>query len=87
MEKPYVIDPNEFGECDYSTVSLTYYADDVLTYDEDDEIVVDRDDIVGNDAVNHFGEYEADSVFVRNDARKCDYEILYDQRNYHDIFK
>lgn len=86
VEKPYVIAPEEFGECDYSTVSLTYYADDVLTYDEDDEIVVDRDDIVGNDAVNHFGEYEEDSVFVRNDARKCDYEILYDQRNYHDIY-
>ena len=87
VERPYVIAPEEFGECDYSTVSLTYYADDVLTYEEDDEIVVDRDDIVGNDAVNHFGEYEEDSVFVRNDARKCDYEILYDQRNYHDIFK
>lgn len=86
VEKPYVITPDEFGDCDYSTVSLTYYADDVLTYEDDDEVIDDRDEIVGNDVVNHFGEYEDDSVFVRNDAKKCDYEILYDQRNYHDIY-
>lgn len=86
VERPYVISPSEFGDCDYSTVSLTYYADDVLTYESDDEIVENRDEIVGNDATDHFGEYEEDSVFVRNDAKKCDYEILYDQRNYHDIY-
>lgn len=86
VERPYVITPGEFGECGYGTVSLTYYADDVLTYEEDDELIDNRDEIVGNDAVNHFGEYEDDSVFVRNDAKKCDYEILYDQRNYHDIY-
>lgn len=86
VEKPYVITPDEFGDCGYSTVSLTYYADDVLTYEDDDELIDNRDEIVGNDATNHFGEYEDDSVFVRNDAKKCDYEILYDQRNYHDIY-
>ncbi len=86
VEKPYVITPDEFGECDYSTVSLTYFADDVLVYESDDEVIENRDEIVGNDATNHFGEYEDDSVFVRNDAKKCDYEILYDQRNYHDIY-
>ena len=86
MERPYIITPEDFGEYGYSTVSLTYYADDVLTYEDDDELIDNRDEIVGDDAVNHFGEYEDDSVFVRNDAKKCDYEILYDQRNYHDIY-
>jgi hypothetical protein len=86
VERPYIITPEDFGECGYSTVSLTYYADDVLTYEDDDELIDNRDEIVGDDAVNHFGEYEDDSVFVRNDAKKCDYEILYDQRNYHDIY-
>ena len=32
-----------------------------------------------------FGEYEDDAVFVRNDAHKTDYEILYDPRNYSDV--
>lgn len=83
MNKPYVIPPEIFGEEDsYDTVSLTYYADGVLTDDMDDPIE-NVDDIVGEDSLNHFGEYEEDSVFVRNDGLKCDYEILFDSRNYY----
>lgn len=79
MEKPYVIPPEEFGELDgYNTVTLFYYADGIIG-DESDEIV----DIGLDDIESHFGEYEADSVFVRDDAHKCDYEILKDLDNYH----
>ena len=81
-EKPYVITPEEFGElADYQTISLTYWHDAVLT-DDYDEIIDNPDDIVGEDFADHFGEYEDDSVFVRNDARKTDYEILLDNRDY-----
>ena len=41
-----------------------------------------RDDVVGMESLTHFGEYEDDSVFVRNDRLKCDYEILMDERTY-----
>ena len=85
--KPYVISPDEFGEMedeDYDKVSFTYYADGVLA-DEYDEIVENIDEIIGEESLTHFGEYEDDSVFVRNDKLKCDYEILLDQRNYSDI--
>ncbi len=81
---PYVISPDEFGEFEeYEKISLTYYADGVLA-DDNDEIVDDVEDIVG-DALNHFGEYEDDSVFVRCDERKCDYEILLDQRTFAEV--
>lgn len=87
VEKPYVISPDEFGEFEeYEKISLTYYADEVLA-DENDEEVDDVDEIVGEESLNHFGEYEDDSVFVRNDRLKCDYEILLDQRNYSDVAK
>lgn len=43
--------------------------------------------LLGGDSLEHFGEYEDDSVYVRNDAKKCDYEILLDQRNYQEIFE
>ena len=87
VEKPYVISPEEFGEFEeYEKISLTYYADEVLA-DENDEEVDDVDEIVGKESLNHFGEYEDDSVFVRNDRLKCDYEILLDQRNYSDVVK
>ena len=84
---PYVIPPEEFGEFDdYEEIGLTYYADQVLT-DDDDELVEDIEDTVGFDSLNHFGEYEDDSVFVRNDRLKCDYEILLDHRKYSDVVK
>lgn len=83
VDAPYVISPDEFGELDYEMISLTYYANGVLTddYDEpmdDGEI----DETVGHESLCHFGEYEDDSVFVRNEMLKRDYEILRDLRDY-----
>lgn len=82
---PYVISPEEFGELDdYDTDSLTYYEDGVLTNDMD-EPIDNIDDIVGKESLERFGEYEDDSVFVRNDRLKCDYEILKDYRKYSEV--
>lgn len=82
VEKPYVIPPEEFGELEgYRTQTLYYHADGVLT-DDQNEIVEDADDVVGEDFSEHYGEYEEDSVCVRNDAKRTDYEILYDASAY-----
>lgn len=86
-DKPYTISPEEFGEMyDYEKISLTYYADGVLA-DDDDELVDDIEEVVGAESLTKFGEYEDDSVFVRNDRLKCDYEILLDQRKYSDVIQ
>ena len=83
----YVISPEEFGNrSDYDSISFTYYADGVLA-DEYDEIVTDVENTIGIDSLNHFGEYEEDSVFVRNDIKKCDYEILLDESIYTGVIK
>ena len=79
---PYVIAPYDFGEIDgYHMIELTYYADDVL---EDDSycIVNDRDELIGRKALNTFGEYEEDAVFVRNERLRTDFQILRDYRTY-----
>lgn len=86
MDRPHIIEPEEFGECDYEEVSLTHYADGVLT-DEQDNPIEDVDGIVGEDYAEHFGEYEDNSVFVRNDRLQTDFEILADQRNFSDLNK
>ena len=83
-DKPYVIEPAEFGECDgYQETTLHYYTDGILT-DEDDNVIDNVDEIVGVESLSHFGEYEPDSVYVRNDTKKTDYEILMDYRDYYD---
>ncbi len=85
--KPYVIPPEEFGELeDYDRVSLTWYADSFLT-DENDCLIEDVEGIVGFESLTHFGEHEDNSVFVRNERLKCDYEILLDTRKYEDVLK
>jgi hypothetical protein len=84
---PYVISPEEFGEFDgYDTVSLTYYADGVLT-DDDENVIENVSKLVCVDFASHFGEYEDDSVFVRNDEMMTDYEILRDMRKYSELKK
>ena len=83
-DRPYVIDPWDFGgEEGYDTVTLNYYADDVLT-DSDNNVIEDEDidDFVGKDFAEHFGEYEKDCVCVRNDRLKIDYEICRDLIEY-----
>lgn len=85
MERPYVISPEDFGEMyGYRTISLMYFEDGVLT-DDRYEPVEDADNLIGLESLEHFGDYEDDSVFVRNDKRKTDYEILKDPRNYADL--
>lgn len=85
MGKPYVISPDDFDENDYTTESLTYYADGVLT-DMYDNIIEDVEGTVGVDSLSHFGEFEDDSVFVRNDEAEIDYEILRDLDKYYDKY-
>lgn len=87
VRKPYVISPAEFAENDdYEAYSLTYYADGVLA-DEQGNPIENIDDMVGRDSLNHFGEYEDYSVHVRNEAMKCDFEILRDLDKYSDAFR
>lgn len=82
--EPYVISPDEFDEIGYEAVTLTLYADGVLA-DEMDNIIEDPDRMVGSDIESHFGEYQDDTVFVRNDEQETDYEICRDERNFSDV--
>lgn len=85
MVRPYVISPGEVGECDYPVMSLTYYEGDGTLTNDYDEIITNVDELVGEDFADHFGEYEDDSVFVRNEEQEVDYEILKDYRSYSEI--
>lgn len=83
--QPYVIAPEEYGDReDFDTKSWTYYSDFVLV-DEEGEIVVDPESIIG-DALAHFGDYEDDSVYVRNEETECDYEILKHEKTFSEVY-
>lgn len=85
LMKPYVIEPDELGELEgYEVETLVYYSDGILTNDIDERID-DIDDVVGEESLTHFGEYEEDTVCVRNDRLKLDFEICRDLRSYSDV--
>lgn len=87
MDEPVVITPEEFSDLEYegyATETLTLYADGVLT-DFLDNVIENVDDVVGEESLERFGEYEQDTVFVRNDHLMTGYEIQRDNRTYAEV--
>lgn len=81
-DRPYIISPEEFGELeDYEQIDLTFFSDQIVA-DDELEIVEDLDRVIGFESLNHFGEYSENTIFVRNDRLKCDYEVNTDERTY-----
>lgn len=85
LNRPYVITPEQYEDnVNYTKVSLTWYSDEVL--EDDWGNVLDPDDVIGRDALTTFGQYEDDSVFVRDDDEQVDYEVLRDTRSYEETY-
>lgn len=86
MDMPYLISPEEYADGDYEAASLWYFADGVLT-DEQYNVIEDIEETVGEESLNHFGDYpdDPDTVYVRNDYLEVDYEICRDERFYSEI--
>ena len=81
----YLISPDEFGEDEnYKIVGLSLFSDGVLADDHGD--IMDVNSTVGKDALNHFGDYEDNAVFVRNDDIKTDFEVLLEARKYSEVY-
>ena len=87
-ESTYYISIDEYGELyDHETYNLIMYADGILV-DEDDEIVDDPSSLLGKDIYDRLrngNATESDSYFIRNDAKKCDYEVSLSAITYREI--
>ncbi len=82
--RPYIISPEEFSDSEYDVETLHYYRDGVVA-DDDNNIIKDVKSTIGDEALNTFGVYEDDVVYVRNDEIKIDFEILLEQDEYTNI--
>lgn len=82
--RPYIIPPEEFAYGDNSFETLHYYTDGVLA-DDDGNVIKNVKDTVGDDALNSFGQYEDNAVFVRDEVNHIDYEILLEPDAYADV--
>lgn len=83
----YVITPDEFGEVEtYNKIELNYFADGVVA-DDDGQIITDIAGVLGDGALERFGEYEENALHVRNDRLKSYFEVLKDKRMYDEVFE
>lgn len=79
-----VISPEDYGlmeEEGFESEELMYYADGILV-NENDEIIENPDSLVGSNFKDHFGDYEDDSVYIRNFTDKIDFCILKSMKTY-----
>lgn len=84
-EVAYVIDRDEYINSEYDCKSLMYYRDDVLIYEDTNKKVEDADTLLGTDFKSKFGEEDDNTVYVRNDEVKMDFEIFRDVRTYKEV--
>lgn len=84
---PYVITPEDFSSSPpgYNAQPLNYFTDGILA--DDWGAILDLDETIGDDAVNHFGEYVDDIVYIRNERNEIDYEVTKDPRTYQDMLR
>lgn len=86
--EPQIIPPESFGlEDDYDRITYFWYMDEVLCDEKDNPIKGDITYIVGKDFMNHYGEYEDDAVYIKNDALKLYIEVLKEFQTYEDYRK
>lgn len=86
-DTPYVISPEEFDDDeDFDVVTLLYFEDGVVT-DEQYNSIDNYDKYIGEESLEHFGDYpdDEDTVFVRNESTKTNYEILRQPGRFSDI--
>ena len=88
-DTPYEISSDEFGEFDdYECITLTYFLDEVLV-DDQYQILDDPIELVGDiSSIEHdIGEFAEDCVYIRNDAKHCDFEVIYALETYKDYIQ
>ena len=80
ISKPYVIKFENYIEDDsYDKETLIYYeGNDTLTDQFDHVIDIS---IIGREALDHFGEEEEDTVYVRNYKLLTDYEVVLEHKS------
>lgn len=86
-DEPYVISADEFGFFeDFEEITLTYYSDAILA-DDQDHIIEDKESIIGRDALSRLTNTDDETVYVRNEKLKVDYEICYDYKRFAEVME
>lgn len=83
---PYAIHQDEFkqGLEGYEKWTLTYFEGDDVLCNKKDEVIEEQDEFIGLGNLSRFGQGSGDPniVYVRNEEKKLDIEIVHSDRKY-----
>lgn len=83
--KPYIISEEEFDTTDNKVESLMWYQSSNILCDDMDQIIDDDliDNLIGDKSIlKSFEENDSDCIYIRDEVKKIDYEILLSLRDY-----
>lgn len=84
----YTIDPDQYGEMEghgWTNERYVYYAGSECFVDSESGCLVDEDDVMeatDDMATDHFGDFEEDAAYFRNEQTKTDIVIYLDPGTY-----
>lgn len=82
-DRPKSISPEEVGlNSNYPVINLMYFEDNVLTNMDGDEI--DVDNVIGEENLKHFGEFDANMLYIENVHLRAYYEVEKQNTSYYD---
>lgn len=83
---PYVVTREEYDENEdqYEQISLTYFRFDDVLVDEDEKSIDNIEEFVGKHNLQRFGHGSGDLkiVYIRNELKEMDYEVLRSDGSY-----
>lgn len=83
--KPHIISEEEFDTTDNKIESLIWYQSSNILCDDLNQIIDDDliDNLIGDKSIlKSFEENDTDCIYIRDDIKKIDYEILLSLRDY-----
>lgn len=88
--KPYVITVDQYmtdTQYEDNKMELVYFEGDDQMIDAAERLVNGVDDLIGHSNLQHFGlgSRDRNALYVRNDQKKMDFEILRDKRTYTEV--
>lgn len=86
---PYIITVQEYQEDEetYDKLTATYYEEDDVLVDSRDAAIPDVENTVGVANLERFGHGSdsMDSVYIRNELKHADFEVVRDRRSYTEV--
>lgn len=84
---PFIITDDEWDENNgYDKVWLTFFEDDEVFVDDCENVVENGIDLIGESNLTEFGEFEENTLYIRNNKYGTDYMVTLEHSSYRETY-